>query len=97
MTVLVSRLGDIENREHRGGDNEQCPIYQVTPRTNPLATAKCKRDRRVASECPIVVEESLGIEYFWIWIEIWVVQNRPKNSPSENYLARQLLVHTMSS
>jgi hypothetical protein len=73
VTVLISRFGNIENREHTGGDDEQCRIYQVTPRTDPLASAKCERDRRVVSECPIFVEESLRLECFWIWIEIWVV------------------------
>jgi hypothetical protein len=73
VAVLIPRLGNIEYREHRGTDDEECRFYQVTPRTDPLAGAKCERDRRVVSECSIFVEESLGLECFWIRIEIWVV------------------------
>ncbi len=73
VAILILRLGNIEHREHRGSDNEQCRVYQVTPRTDPLAGAKCERDRRVVSECSVFVEESLGLECFRIWKKIWVV------------------------
>jgi hypothetical protein len=73
VTVLISRFGNIENGEHTGGGDEQRHIYQVTPRTDPLASAKCERDRRIVLECPIFVEESFRLECFRVWIEIWVV------------------------
>ena len=71
--MLVSRFGNIKNREQTGGDDEQCRIYQVTPRTDALSSAKCETDGWVVSESSIFVEESLRFECFRIWIEIWVV------------------------
>ena len=91
MTILVSCFGYTENREKTGGDDEQCRIYQVTPRTNALSSAKCEGDRRVVSECPIFVEESLRLEFFRFWIETGVVENRPWDFHLENHYARQLL------
>lgn len=73
LAVLISRLGYIEQREHRGGDDELCRVYQVMPRTDLLATTKCERDCWVVSECSIFVEELLMVECFRIRIEIWVV------------------------
>jgi hypothetical protein len=83
VAILISRLGNIERREYGGSNNEQCRVYQVAPRADPFATTKCERDRRIVSECPIFVEESLGVECFWIRIEIWVVKNPPMNVLSE--------------
>lgn len=77
MAFLISRFGDIEKREHRGGDDEQGRIHYMTARTDPLATAKCERDRWVVSECTVFVEEPLGSECLWIRIEVWVMKNRP--------------------
>ena len=86
MTILVSRFGNIENREQTGGDDEQCRIYQVTPRTNALSSAKCEGDGWVVSECPIFVKESLRLELFRFWIETGVVENRPRDFCSENIM-----------
>ena len=91
MTILISCFGNTDNREQTGGDDEQYLIYQVTPRTDALPSAKCEGDRRVISECPIFVEESLRHEFLRFWIEIWVVENRPWDFHLEKYYARQLL------
>jgi len=71
--VLVSRLGNIEHRKNRHGGDEQCGVYEVTPRTDSLAGTKCERDRWVVSECPVIVEKSLRLECFGIRIEFWIV------------------------
>ena len=85
MTVLISRFGNVKNREHTGCDDEQRHINQVTPRTDALASTKCERERRVVSKCPIFVEESLGLECFRIWIELRVVQDCPRDFLSVEY------------
>jgi hypothetical protein len=83
VAFLISRLGNIEQREYGDGDNEQRCIYQVAARTDPFATTKCERDRRIVSEFSVFVEKSLGVKCFRIRIEIWVVKNPPRNVLSE--------------
>ena len=73
MAVLILRFGNIEHGEYRGGDDEECRVYQMAPRTDALAGAKGESDRRVVSEVSIFVEESLGLECIRIRIEIWVM------------------------
>ena len=93
MSILISCFSNTNNREQTGGDNEQCLIYQVTHRTDALSSAKCEGDRRVISECPIFVEESLRLEFFLrFWIEIGVVENCPWDFHLERYYAGQLLM-----
>ena len=87
VSILISCFSNTKTGEQTGGDDEQCLIYQVTHRTDALSSAKCEGDRRVISECPIFVEESLRLEFF----RFCVVENRPWDFHLERYYAGQLL------
>ena len=77
MTILIFCFRDTEHRKDRGGNDEQSHIYKVTSRTDPPTGAEGQSDGRVVSEAPGLVQKSLGFEFLWIWINLWVVKDRP--------------------
>jgi hypothetical protein len=80
VAILVFCFRHIEYGEDRRGKNEDCRIDEVTSRTDPLANPKHQRERRVVSNTPIFVEKTLGLEFFRVWVQFWVVQDRPETS-----------------
>ncbi len=75
--ILVFGFRHIEYGEDRRGDNEDCSIDKVTSRTDPLPNPKHKRERRVVPDAPVVIEKTLGFEFFRVWVQFRVVQDRP--------------------
>jgi hypothetical protein len=77
VTILIPSFRDIKYRQHgRHNDEESC-FHKVTTRTYPLTNAKKQRRRWVISEAPIFVEKTLGVESFWVWVNLWVVKDCP--------------------
>jgi hypothetical protein len=78
--ILIFCFRDVEHGEERGGNDEQCCVHKVTSRTDPLANPKCQADHWVISEISIFVEKTLWIEFFRIWVYLWVMQDCPDTS-----------------
>ena len=80
FVALISCFRDIEHREYRRGNDEECRVDKVTSGTDPLASPERQSDRWIISEVPIFVEKSLGLEFLWVWIFLCVMQDCPENS-----------------
>jgi len=80
VAVLVFCFRDVEHREDRGRNEEQCRVHEVTSRTGPLADTERESNRRVVSEASILIEKTLWPKFLRIWVYLWVVQNCPEAS-----------------
>ena len=80
MIILIFCFRNIEYGEDRGGKDEQRRIHEMTSRTDPLANSKRQSDCWIVSETPVFIEKSVGFEFLWIWVHVWVVQDRPDTS-----------------
>jgi hypothetical protein len=85
MAILVFRFRHVEDGDHRRGNDEDRGIGKVTSRTDPLASPKSQRERRVVSDAPVFVEKTLGLEFFRVWVQFWVVQDRPETTSGTKY------------
>jgi hypothetical protein len=56
----------------------------VTSRTDPFANPKHQCECRVVSDGPIFIKKTLGLEFVWLWVCLWVMQNCPETSRSDN-------------
>jgi hypothetical protein len=80
VTIIIFGFRNVKYGEDRGSEDEQRRIHEVTSRTDPLANSKRQSDCWVVSETTVFVEKSVGFEFFWIWVHIWIVQDGPDTS-----------------
>jgi hypothetical protein len=80
VAILIFCFRHVEYGDHRRGNDEDCGIDKVTSRTDPLANPKDQRERRVVSDAPVFVEKTFGLEFSRVWVQFWIVQDRPKST-----------------